>query len=252
MITLYDIGPTTLRANATFGYSPFVRIIVLILRYKKLEHKIVPLRWSEFGNVAKSLNAKPTAIGTRPDGTARYTVPFIHDSKHDRVVLDSLLIAEYLDAKYPDTPTVIPPGTKLLQASFQSDGVWTRFVPIQYNIVRTRYRQYVSDEFQKEREAVSGPVPFPSAEEQKAAWEKSKAAFNVELVKLFEKADVGDDTFIMGKEPTFGDFTIAALFGGLRLVCGKDSEEWKEAQTWMGGRVGKICEKLAKDLVEYD
>ncbi|KAL0562783.1 hypothetical protein V5O48_019295, partial [Marasmius crinis-equi] len=105
--------------------------------------------------------------------------------------------------------------------------------------------------FWKEREDVStGPIPIPTAEEQKTAWEKSKAGFNGELIKLFEKAEVNDGIFVMGSEPTFGDFAIASFFGGIKIVYGKESEEWKDVRSWLGGRVGQICERLAKDLVE--
>ncbi|KAI3619994.1 hypothetical protein WG66_009810 [Moniliophthora roreri] len=113
MIMLYDLGPTLLQ-DQSLGVSTHTRKIVLILKYKKIPYEHKFLLFSEIQAAATSVGAPPTA--TRPDGTPKYTVPFLYDSTKGRAVADSFLIAQYLDEAYPETPVVIPTGTRILQS----------------------------------------------------------------------------------------------------------------------------------------
>jgi len=56
----------------------------------------------------RKLGAEPTT--TKPDGSPEYTLPTIHDDKIGKVVADSIKIAEYLEATYPDKPSLFPFG----------------------------------------------------------------------------------------------------------------------------------------------
>ena len=56
----------------------------------------------------KEIGAEPTTV--KPDGSPKYTLPVIHDDVTGKVVSDSLKIAEYLEATYPDTPSLFPGG----------------------------------------------------------------------------------------------------------------------------------------------
>ena len=81
--------------------------------YKRLPYKTVFVEFSEIARVSQEIGAKPT--GTWPDGSPKYTVPAIYDPSTKTAVSDSVAIAQYLDATYPDTPRVIPEGTEAFQ-----------------------------------------------------------------------------------------------------------------------------------------
>ncbi|KAG7086932.1 hypothetical protein E1B28_002848, partial [Marasmius oreades] len=89
MITLYDFGPSFF--DKAMGTSPFVRTIRFALNLKKIPYKVIELGLFDLTPTAKSIGAPPT--GKKPDGTPKYTVPFIQDDSTGAVVSDSFLIA---------------------------------------------------------------------------------------------------------------------------------------------------------------
>src|SRR6201981_3923538 len=92
-ITLYDLQ---LRTGATI--SPFVWATKYAVAHKGFEMDIVPGGF--------------TGIMDRTGGRSERLPVIVDDGKF---VLDSWLIAEYLDATYPDRPTLIPdPSVKPL------------------------------------------------------------------------------------------------------------------------------------------
>lgn len=66
--------------------------------------------------LAKKIGARAT--DTEEDGTPYYCVPIIYDPNTDTVVSDSFDIAIYLEKQYPNTRTLIPKGTEVLQAVY--------------------------------------------------------------------------------------------------------------------------------------
>ncbi|KAF9254401.1 hypothetical protein L218DRAFT_886431 [Marasmius fiardii PR-910] len=239
MITLYDLGPTKFPEN--MGASPHVRKIIFTLNYKKLPYTRVPLDLESLEPTAKSLGAAPTA--THPDGSPKYTVPIIHDSKTGKAISDSQVIAEYLDSTYPDTPQVIPNGSGVLQSVF-IDTV-TRKMMCLFPVFLPKIEELSSDEMREARKKL-GSNPYPpvvklTAEQEKEAWENVKKEF-----EALESAYPKDQVFVMGHKPVYADLCIAAVGVMTRIFFGEESEEYKKSSSWIGGRVGRVVEEVLK------
>ncbi|KAF9256783.1 hypothetical protein L218DRAFT_949716 [Marasmius fiardii PR-910] len=238
MITLYDMGPSSFPDS--WGGSPHVRKVIYTLNYKALPFKVVTLHFDTVEATAKSLNAPPTT--TKPDGSPKYTIPFIHDSNTEKSVSDSFLIAQYLDQTYPETPTVVPPGTGTLQLVF-IDVVQHKTVSLM-PVMMPKYEEWCSEELIASRaKAYPGVVKAHalelSDEQKREVWEGAKKAFDG------LKQAYGPSEFVMGGDkPIFADFALASLLSVIKLMFGEESEEWKGVTGWNEGRIGRLIEKV--------
>ncbi|KAF9266686.1 hypothetical protein L218DRAFT_921227 [Marasmius fiardii PR-910] len=235
MITLYDVGPTTSKEHPSF--SPFVRRTRYSLDYKKIPYKVVWVNFFTMEEVAKRIGAPPT--GVRADGSPRYTVPFIHDDTTGATVSESLLIAEYLDKTYPETPRLVPEGTRALQAIY-ADTVPRKIVPWM-GVIRSKIDALNTPEFQKGIAKAYGPPPNLSPEQSQAGWEAGKAGFD-EVERWY--ADHGG-LFLAGDKPLYADFTLIGWFHSLRILLASE-ERWKEVETMNNGRWIKMLEAADK------
>ncbi|KAK1223752.1 hypothetical protein PQX77_013370 [Marasmius sp. AFHP31] len=94
-------------APFSLGFPPpSLKIRRFALNYKKIPFKLVDIPFSSIESTARSLGAPPTDRFPTT-GEPKYTVPSLHDSDKNAVISDSFLIAEYLDAAYPDTPRLL-------------------------------------------------------------------------------------------------------------------------------------------------
>ncbi|KAG7097999.1 hypothetical protein E1B28_005307 [Marasmius oreades] len=238
MITVYDLGPS--RFPEHVSGSPNTRKVIFSLNYKKLPFKVSFVDLNEVDQIAKSIGAPPTT--TNPDGSPKYSTPFIHDSSTGKSISDSLLIAEYLDKAYPTTPKLLPEGTRVLQAVFV-DTVTTKAHAL-ISVLRPKYPEWFFPEFLAEIEKRIGAPKLLSQEETKEVWANGKKSFD-ELLGAYESAGAG--TFVMGGDnPVFADFALAALFSSVKIMFGTESEEWKNVSGWIGGRTGKVVEETFK------
>ncbi|KAJ8090059.1 hypothetical protein PM082_018639 [Marasmius tenuissimus] len=231
MLTLYDLGPTKFPEH--IGGSPHVRKIIFALNYKKLPFKLVVISINSLELTAKSLGATPT--DKHPDGSPKYTVPFLHDSDKNRVVSDSFAIAEYLDEAYPDTPRLIAEGT----AKAQNDLINAReaaigiLLPITYPKVFSLW----SEDARALYRSRGAPLELTlSPEEQKELWAEGRKAF-----EEAEKQHGGDNDYF------FADLALAGFAWSGRYPFGEESSEWGELKSWAGGKVGRVTDAA----VEY-
>ncbi|KAF8588673.1 hypothetical protein K439DRAFT_1233675, partial [Ramaria rubella] len=78
----------------------------ILLNYKGIPYKTTWVSYPDIEPTLKKLGCSPT--GTKPDDPSKpfYTLPAIIDTSNGTqvVIADSLAIAEYLEAKYPDRP----------------------------------------------------------------------------------------------------------------------------------------------------
>ncbi|KAF9254400.1 hypothetical protein L218DRAFT_951594 [Marasmius fiardii PR-910] len=239
MITLYDLGQTKFPEH--LGASPHVRKIIFTLNYKKLPFTLAPLHLESIESTAKSLGAPPT--GTYADGSPKYTVPIMHDAKTDKAISDSELIAEYLDTAYPETPTVIPDDTKVLQSVFV-DTVVKKMMGI-FMVLLPKFDEFNGDEIREARKKpkfnVYPPIVKLTAEQEKEGWEKVKKELEA-LDGVYAK----DQVFVMGDKLVYADFCVAAFAAMILIFYGEESEEYGEMKSWIGGRVGKVFEEVLK------
>ncbi|KAL0573196.1 hypothetical protein V5O48_008768 [Marasmius crinis-equi] len=235
MISVYDFGPSTHPETQATGASPFVRIVIYILRYKKIPHEIVTIGWSDIQKVAPEIGAAPTVLKPTP----KYTVPFIKDSTTGKVVSDSVVIAEYLDEAYPDTPAVFPANSIVLHKIFNSD-LAPRLRGL-FHVVRPKMASYYPKEYQ---DLNPSSLLSPTPEEVAKAFEKAKE----EMDKFHQILGGGAPykKFVMGDKPTFSDFVLVAFIYRIKFLYGGDSNEWKQVQALAGGWVGWEVDQLSK------
>ncbi|KAL0573195.1 hypothetical protein V5O48_008767 [Marasmius crinis-equi] len=239
MISVYDLGPSTHPETQASGASPFVRIVIYILRYKKIPHEIITIGWSDIQRIAPELGAPPTILTPTP----KYTIPFIKDSTTGKVVSDSAAIAEYLDEAYPDTPTVVPANSIVLHKIFMSDYA-TRLQELFRVVLRPKIIPHFPKEYRDLNQSLMLSPATPEAVE--GAFGKVKE----ELEKLHQILSGGAPyrKFIMGDKPTFADFALVAFTYPLKFLNGEDSDEWKQLQSMAGGWIGWEIDQLSKTI----
>ncbi|KAF5332387.1 hypothetical protein D9758_001005 [Tetrapyrgos nigripes] len=236
MITLYDIRSTRSPTDPRSGYSPFSWRVRFTLRIKGLPYKHHWIEYPDIEGVAKSVGADPTA--ENPDGSSRYTVPFIHDSTTNKVVSNSFDIVDYLDSTYPDTIKMIPEETRLLQSVF-ADSVVTlqRYIfPVVANTMVNRTPSLLTP---RSLEAMRsrGSVLELTDEQKKEAWAKLKDGMG-DFAKLMNN----EGPFVMGKKVCMADAALFGTFAALRWLWDETTNEWKDMMSWHGGRWSRLME----------
>lgn len=264
MITFYDVPGNTedrlwnfipWRARYVFSkFRPVQTNAVLnsphlrySLAFKGVAFQTTFIEYPEIEPISKSIGAPPT--GTRPDGSPKYTIPFLYDDATQKAVSDSLKIAEYLDATYPDVNRIlVPAGTSGLQrafmeAVFEITGRWMRPLGLQLLLGTGGHTGLLSGISTKHLASAFGldlnTIPPPLAgKELEAQWLNAEK----EMEKIASWYD-GDNLFIMGgDQPCFADFAMAAVFVGQRSIRGSNSKEWAVMRSWNGGRWGRLID----------
>ncbi|KAF8878310.1 hypothetical protein BD779DRAFT_1554797 [Infundibulicybe gibba] len=209
VITFYDI-PSTIPGNA---WSPNTWRIRFALNYKGLAYKT---EWVEFPDIeplCKKIGAPPTS--TKPTGEPHYTLPVIFDPRTQRAIADSVVIAEYLDTQYPETPALFPKGTHALQYAFMDayipalDPVWEFVVPQ----VCVRIRPGSEPYFRRTREKRFGM--------KLEALVPTGAARTEKLAQL---------------EAGFGKYLGWVAYNPV-VVLWEDGEIWGQVKGWHGGKL---------------
>lgn len=176
------------------------------------------------------IGAPPTK--KQPNGSPLYTLPVIFDDSTGVVIADSFHIAEYLDATYPETLRLFPPGTKALQTAFITAFLSTLRSVVPFVGPKTpRILNSTSRAYYVETRFGSRKVEVPEGEERDKQWEKVKSEFGV-LDGWMQK----EGPFIMGRDVTFADIVIASYLIWMRTVLGEDSPDWYEINGWFVGR----------------
>ncbi|KAL4726565.1 hypothetical protein ACLX1H_005452 [Fusarium chlamydosporum] len=83
-------------------FSPVVWKIRLMLNYKRIPYKTVFLEFPDIAPTLKDLGLAPHEAGS--GSSANYTVPAIKHVPTGRYIMDSPIIAEFLELTYPHPP----------------------------------------------------------------------------------------------------------------------------------------------------
>ncbi|KAK7054416.1 hypothetical protein VNI00_003614 [Paramarasmius palmivorus] len=243
-IELYDI-PSKLPIIA---WSPNVWKARYCFNYKKIPYKTIWVEYPDIQSTCKRLGAEPTS--TNSDGTPLYTLPIIRDPNTGAVISDSPRIAEYLEANYPDTPTLYPPGTHAFQAAFLDAFEdlhlkVSRFtLPKTLNILNPpSYTFFKEDRERRRGRSILMEDFYPKGQEKEELWKGWKDDWAV-VDGWIRKNPSGD--FVFGETITWADLVIAGWVIWMRIVFGVDSEEWKDMATWHGGRWSKLLDNLSE------
>jgi glutathione S-transferase len=225
-IVLYDI-PSSLPGNA---WSPSIWKTRFALNIKGLPHETEWVEYPDIEALAKKIGAPPTR--TKPDGSPMYTLPIINDPNTGKVISDSFLIAEYLDATYPGGNTLFPPGTKPLIASLEA-GVRSAFgsifllqLGLSYYILNPASEKY----FRATREAAFGMKIEEFCSESKRAADLAKA--EGDFAAMDGWLAKSDGKYVMGDTVSYADGILAGWMIWIRNTNGI----WTDVATWHNGR----------------
>ncbi|KAJ6541731.1 hypothetical protein B0H19DRAFT_958701 [Mycena capillaripes] len=239
VITLYDIASKHPRQ----AWSPNTAKARYALNFKGIPHKTVWLEYLEIEPLLKKLGAKPTS-----ETSPQYTLPVIYDPSTDTVVSDSIEIAQYLDATYPDSPRLIPEGTVALHYAFTEvhaatlPPFLTYALPASLPFLNPASQEY----FRQTREELFGGQRLedvtPTGEAHAVMWNELKDA----LGQIDSWIRKGGAKYFMGDTICYADITVAGYLRWGKLVLGKD--KWEDIMTWHDGRWAK----LMKEMEKYD
>ncbi|KAG0709315.1 hypothetical protein DFH29DRAFT_986687 [Suillus ampliporus] len=223
-IIFYDI-PSTLSGNA---WSPNTWKTRYALNIKGVPYKT---EWVE--------KSERHRTGTKDDGSPSYTLPIINDPNTGKVVADSFLIAEYLDATYPGGNTLFPPGTKPLIAAFEAGviGGIGSILPLQLALSCYILNPSSEKYFRATREAAFGK----KIEDVTDDWAKGKkgiAAIDGWL------SNNGGGKFVMGNTVSYADGILGGWLTWVKITHGESSATWKDFASWHGGRWGTYITNL--------
>ncbi len=216
-----------------------------------LNFKGIPYRteWIEFPDIEALYKRLGVPAGaTQQDGvTPYYFLPLIHDLSTGAIISESAAIAEYLDATYPDTPRLFPPGTGTLHAAFTAafealllKAIIPLLVPAANAVLHPRSEAF----FRKTREKAFGQT-LEEMDPHGARREEQWALFKLDLSKINSWIAKGD-AFVTGNVPTFADLTVCGWMLTFRVVFGEDSQEWKDLSVWHDGRWGRLVKSLER------
>ncbi|KAK1223755.1 hypothetical protein PQX77_013373 [Marasmius sp. AFHP31] len=239
MITLYDTGPSKFPNH--LGCGPHVRKIIFALNYKKLPFKLVDLPFGSIESTARLLGAPPTGTFSTT-GLPKYTVPFMHDSDKNEAISDSFVIAEYLDAAYPETPRLFAEkgsNTGVVKAltDAREEAVMMLMFPVLMPKIAELYPDELKAVFASRGVNLKDTATSISEEEKRGLWVKAKKAFEEVETKFGDAANC-----------IYADFALAGMAWHIRCAFGEESKEWKELSSWAGG----IMVKVTDAAVQYE
>ncbi|KAJ2929145.1 hypothetical protein H1R20_g7945, partial [Candolleomyces eurysporus] len=233
------------------------------LNFKRLPFTVHFIDFIDVEPLCKHIGAEPTIVVPSPTPGAPslrqiYTLPVIYDPTTNKAVSESLAIAEYLDATYPNEnehPRLIKPGTLGFTRAFAKcidtlliPPVAPFLLPGTFPIVLERSREY----FRRTREPYFGGKKLedviPKGEAKVVALKKVEDVFGVFAgwynTNPYEESSelAGGHPWLMGTEPSYPDLILAGYVMWMKKVWGEDSEEWKEASSWNGRKWERLLD----------
>jgi glutathione S-transferase len=217
------------------------------LNFKGIPYKTEWVEFPDIEPVCKKLGIPPTS--KKADGSDHYTLPAIHDPSTGAYMADSILIAEYLDKTYPDTPQVFPNNTLALQATFTEAlqgklGVFFQFI---VHVIGSSLNPRSQEPFRGKMEKAFGKAIeeiAPKGEAADAEWAKFQDGLT--KVDSWYAKNGGKGPFLLGETASWGDLVVASYLSMWRTLWGEDSQQWKDISSWNNGRWAEIAKALKK------
>ncbi|KZV76804.1 hypothetical protein PENSPDRAFT_747366 [Peniophora sp. CONT] len=207
-IILYDIAMAG-ESPAEKAWSPNSWKTRILLNVKGLAHKT---EWMTFSQTAETLSALGLAAHKTSD-PRKFTVPAILDPSTGRAVMGSQDIAKYLEEQYPNSPAVLPAGTRALQAAFYNEISEALIVPVFTSLVYKHLEKTQDvdrDYFYKSREAIFG-IKFddiaPKGEQVQAALDAITSILGRAAGYITE----GGGRFVGESRPVNADVNLVAM-----------------------------------------
>jgi len=246
-IILYDIKS---KVDAP-AWSPNTWKTRFVLNYKRLPYKTVWVSYPDIASTLSSLGLEPLASGPA------YTLPVIEDPTHSGspiFIRDSAVIAQYLEATYPDMERpIFPGGSHALQALFLHQ-VHTRIFPLHPHLIgwlNTSILDEAGVSHINQKAVAKFGKPFadlrPKGAELEEAWNDFKKELDV-FDSVLQKNDVqfggtGGD-LVLGNQISFADFALVGIFVWMSKASSEDDGcPWDRVRGWHNGRWERMWDK---------
>ncbi|KZT63925.1 hypothetical protein DAEQUDRAFT_718875 [Daedalea quercina L-15889] len=246
VIIFYDI-PSVFPGKA---WSPNTWKTRYLLNLKGLPYRTQWVEYPDIVGLYKSFGLPPA----QPGEVMAYTLPMIYDPRTKRAIADSIKIAAYLDDEYPKTPAVSPKELRAFQATFDQAFMGTLvpaiaplFLPRQLPFLQPASQPH----WRRTRELMLGCDKLEDvcpSEKYPMQWAEIERAMGV-VAKWLDSVGDGRITYLGGDAEagprfTHSDLTIAGFVLWMRIVTGRESEEWRNVEGWHGGRWKKLLDLL--------
>ncbi|KZT68722.1 hypothetical protein DAEQUDRAFT_811967 [Daedalea quercina L-15889] len=215
-----------------------------------LNYKGIPYvtEWVEYPDIAPLLSSHGIAPNPSQSSSWQYTLPAIYDPRTKKTIMESYNIAIYLDETYPDTPSLLPPETRVFQTAFIyafTEAVHKHFMPLMLYPTAEKLNLRSREYFVETREAALGikleDLSPPGSEKRAQQFVTLEKAFGV-LTSWFDAAADGR-LLLKGGSPEGGannvshaDTAIAGVLIWARITFGEDSDEWHAVESYNNGR----------------
>ena len=208
MITLWELG-----GKADRRYSLFSWRTRMALRHKQLAFETVPVRMSDKAVIAFS---------------GGKTVPIVKDG--ETVVRDSWKIAEYLESRYPDAPTLF--GGGIGHGVTQTFNVWVDRVlvlPMLALIVADVHERVDPADEKYFRESMEKILKMTLEEAR-----KGRAEAMARLTRTLEpmQALLKRQPWIAGAHPAYADYILFSIFQWARVMSSHEVLEEGPLREW--------------------
>ncbi|GAW07250.1 glutathione S-transferase [Lentinula edodes] len=228
VIVFYDIP----LAEPNICWSPNTWKTRYSLNFKGLAYRTEWIEYPDIEALCIKIGAAPTDV--KADGTTpEYTLPVIFDPSTNKAISDSFNIAQYLDTTYPDTPRLIPPGTRALQSGFaQYVNLRVKSILGQEALYNVKIEEWA-----------------PQGEHRAREWKGLRRAL-ISLDGHYREAkeETGGD-FLCGVDPSFVDFALAGILQWSKHILGAESEEWNDILSWQEGKWANFMSRLERYAV---
>ncbi|RMX78931.1 hypothetical protein D0869_08690 [Hortaea werneckii] len=233
-LTLFDL----VRRDGKRSWSGNVWKARLFLNYKGIPYQT---HWVDY------LTLKPTlsSLGCPPNEQGRYTVPTVRLSDGSWI-MDSLVIARKLKEMYPE-PKLIFDEASLADVQ---KGLGMTAPPL-FPVIMPRIATIVtqdSEAYFREMRAKDYGMPleeFARTKGGEKAWADAEPGFRF-LAELYGKDNNGP--FLMGSQPSFGDFVIVAFIECVMRVGEDMGQRWLSMDERLA-RVHEACKPwMEKDF----
>src|SRR5712671_528558 len=227
-ITMYDLAGV----EADRRFSPFCWRAKMALAHKGLAVETVPWRFIE-----KDKLPQPN-VGR---------VPVIRDG--DRVVHDSTAIADYLEERYADRPSLFGGASSRALARFIQNWTETVLQPGLIRLVLMDIYRHIGPEdqayFRRDREQRFGTTLEDFVKDREARLPQFRASLDP-LRRTIERQD-----FVAGKAPAYADYVVFGAFQWARAISDFELLAADDPVSAWRGRMLDLFDGLARRAPAY-
>lgn len=239
-LILYDLA----RRDPCSGWSFNPWKTRLVLNYKRIPYRTAWVDHETIGPTLQGLGVSPNTSGQA--GSA-YTVPTIRLPDHT-YVRDSAVIAEKLEALYPDPSVTFDTETQI-QAEQAIAKIAGPLVPVFMPRIARDVIIESSVPFFRETRAKAFGMSLDDLEKARggvAAWKAAEPGFQA-LKAVLTEHKRSEGPFIFGREVSYGDFIIVAFMESLSRIGGDLGARMLGVDESFGRLYGACREWVEKD-----